>query len=295
MKVFVWGAGRVGRSMARALEQAAGDVIVHGAWNRTFSRALETSQLIDVEVCAGDALPESFRSADVVLLTVVDDAVASTAGLLAHHLSARQCLLHTSGSLPSTVMAVDGMRACLGSCHPLQSLADPAGDPGKLRGSSFAIEGMSTALDAARTLAVAVGGVPVEISTHSKVAYHAAAVVSANYLTVLVDAACDLLESAGVDAATGVEMLMPLLRGTLDNLDAANGAPGDGRAAIASSLTGPVRRGDAGTIRAHTQALGALGTAEIDDLYRILTARAAEIVARIDPDAAQRVRRELER
>lgn len=289
MKVFVWGAGRVGRSFARALVDAEGMEVI-GAWNRTFPRALRTSQLVDTEVSAGDALPDTFQKADVVLLSVVDDAVAESASLLAPHLGHRQVLLHTSGSLPSTVMAVDGMRARLGGCHPLQSLADPDGDPERMRGSTFAIEG--DAVDAARAIAEAVGGRPLEISTAGKVAYHAAAVVSANYLTVLTDVACDLLESAGVDAHTGIEILLPLLEGTVANLARCN-ASGDGRAALAESLTGPVRRGDAGTIKAHRKAMRKLPAEDVLPLYDLLTARAADVTARVDEGAAQRVRAAL--
>jgi predicted short-subunit dehydrogenase-like oxidoreductase (DUF2520 family) len=289
VKVFVWGAGRVGRSFARALSGVEGIEVV-GAWNRTFRRALESSQLIDTDVCAGDALPDTFQKADVVLLAVVDDAVVDTAKLLARHLGRRQTLLHTSGSLPSSVMDVEGMRATLGGCHPLQALADPNGDPEKLRGSTFAVEGEG--VEAARAIALAVGGKPLEIATEGKVAYHAAAVLSANYLTVLVDAACDLLESAGVPPKTGIDILLPLLQGTLDNLERCN-AGDDGRRALAESLTGPVRRGDAGTIRAHRKALRKLPAKDLLPLYELLTARAAEVTGRVDEDAAERVRKAL--
>ena len=277
--------------MARALEASSDhEVIIIGAWNRTFARALETSLLLEAEVSAGDALPETFCKADVVLMAVVDDAVVATASLLAPHLRAKQCLLHTSGSLPSTVMMVPGMQAQLGGCHPLQALAAPEGSPDKLAGSTFAIEGHQPGLDAARALALSVGGRPVEISTAGKAAYHAAAVVSANYLTVLVDAACDLMAQAGVDAATSVDMLLPLLQGTLDNLATSNQGAEDGRVAIAQSLTGPARRGDAGTINAHQRALRRCEDEDLRRLYHLLTERAADIVARLDSDAAGRVR-----
>lgn len=292
MKVFVWGAGRVGRSIARALGQAPGFGLV-GTWNRTLSRARETDLLLHTAVAHGDAVPDALAEADVVIMSVVDDAIRDTAIFLAPHLHKGQVLLHTSGSLPSTVMAVEPMRATLGGCHPLQSLADPLGDPAKLQGSTFAVEG--DGVEVARRIALAAGGRPLEISTAGKVAYHAAAVVSANYLTVLVDAACDLLESAGVEPHTSIEILTPLLTGTLQNLTRCNAGlgpgaqPRDGRRALAESLTGPTRRGDAGTVRAHRETLGGL-PADLLPLYDLLTARAANITARVDPVAAGRIR-----
>ena len=86
-------------------------------------------------------------------------------------------------------MAVDGMVAHLGGLHPLQALASADGDPDKLQGIVFAVEGDEESLAASRELAEGCGGKPVEILPDKKLLYHAAAVVSANFLTVLVDMA----------------------------------------------------------------------------------------------------------
>jgi predicted short-subunit dehydrogenase-like oxidoreductase (DUF2520 family) len=298
LKVFVYGAGRVGRSLGLAIEQdGAQPLQLCGAWNRSFSRALETSGLLDVEVSAGDAVPEAFTRADVIIMSVPDDAVVSTANALARHLGHKQILLHTSGSLACGVMASPLMKAKLGCVHPLQALARPGGDPGRLRGSTFAIEGEGSALEAARAVALAAGGTPVEIPSGAKVCYHAAAVVSANFITVLVDMAAELLSEAGVDASTGIEMLMPLLEGTLGNISelnrslSAEGAEGAGLKALSQALTGPVRRGDVGTVKKHLKGIKRLAAkepraADLPDLYRLLAARATAISARGDLDEA---------
>lgn len=302
MRVFIYGAGRVGRSIGRALiARPDSGLEVIGAWNRTFAAALASSLVLDTPVSSGDLLPEDFPRADVVLLTVVDDAVVETARRLAPHLSRKQILLHTSGSLPSTVMAVDGMPASLGGCHPLQSLAARDGNPDLLHGATFAIEGDARGLEAARALAAAVGGEAIALSDPaSKVYYHAAAVVAANYLTVLVDAAATLHAAAGIDARTSVRILAPLLRGTLDNLlaHAAEDSNLDGRAALASSLTGPVARGDAGTVVAHLNAITRLAkkepdAADLPDLYRALLRRAIQMAERVhvDPEALAHLRK----
>jgi predicted short-subunit dehydrogenase-like oxidoreductase (DUF2520 family) len=233
---------------------------------------------------------------------VPDDAIAPVAALLAPHLGRRQVLLHCSGSLGAEVMRAPQTRCLLGGCHPLQALASPEGDPEKLAGATFAIEGEGDALEGARRVALAAGGKPLELHHDHKALYHAAAVMSANYMTVLVDAACELLGEAGVDATTGVEILLPLLKGTLAQLEQqhhqqAHDPDPDvdpGRVALARALTGPARRGDVGTIKRHLKALDKLGKArasaqDLPALYRLLGRRALRVAARgdLDPEARQ--------
>ncbi|MEO1271636.1 MAG: DUF2520 domain-containing protein [Myxococcota bacterium] len=288
-QVFIYGAGRVGRSFGRAIEERGANhgLMLNGAWNRSFKRALETSQILDVEVSSGDALPDPVLKADVVVLSVTDDAIVEVAQGLSRHLSKRQCLIHTSGSLPSTIMRSDHTQASLGGCHPLQSLAKDDGDYTLLHGATFAIEGEPEAMEAAQRLAEAAGGDPIAIQPKGKVYYHAAAVVSANYLTVLVDAARVLYREAGLDTPTAVKTLLPLLRGTLQNLEEAvqNAEPDTATEALATTLTGPVRRGDVQTVQRHLRALRALERAHDNEagmvgLYQTLGRRAAVLARR---------------
>ena len=304
--VFIYGAGRVGRSLARALEEAdaAHSVQVTGAWNRTFARAVASSRMLAAPVSAGDALPEQLPASDVILACVVDDAILDVVSGLARHLTAKQTLLHTSGSLPANIMAVPGMSAHLGSCHPLQSLAEDLGNPGRLRDATFAVEGDDHAIQVATRLAFAVGGKPLRLAPGTKAYYHAAAVVAANYTTVLADAACTLLDAAGVESGTAIDILLPLLEGTLHNLRVMHSTQqdtkrgGDGWESISASLTGPVRRGDAGTIEQHLKAIDRLAkkrpdARDLPQLYRLLTRRAAEVAIRggLDPGIADQVKR----
>jgi len=61
------------------------------------------------------------------------------------------------------------------------------------------------------------------------------------------------------------------------------------RRGVVEALTGPIRRGDAGTVRRHLEAVDNPG------LYRMLGAITLEIArkAGLDPAAAERVRRAL--
>ncbi len=283
-KVFVYGAGHVGRSFARAMEasQRDPDLVLTGAWNRGFARAFGTSRLVDVEVSSGDAIPEAMPKADVILLAVPDDVIASTAALLMRHLKRKQVLLHCSGSLSAEIMRTPETVCSLGCCHPLQALASPEGDPERLNGATCAIEGDLNALKVARRLAEAVGGRPLEIAPEHKALYHAAAVMGANFITVLLDAACQMMAQAKVDRATSIDILLPLLEGTVHQIKARQEEQAQAetpQAVLPLALTGPARRGDAGTIKAHRKALAKLAkqdpqAQDLPALYQALSLRA---------------------
>jgi predicted short-subunit dehydrogenase-like oxidoreductase (DUF2520 family) len=96
---------------------------------------------------------------------------------------------------------------------------------------------------AAEALVIEMGGEPVFIAEEDRALYHAAIAFAANHLITLVTSAADLLSSAGV--ADPARLLGPLLTASLDNALRFGDA----------GLTGPVARGDAGTVAAHVAAL----------------------------------------
>jgi predicted short-subunit dehydrogenase-like oxidoreductase (DUF2520 family) len=87
------------------------------------------------------------------------------------------------------------------------------------------------------------GAEPVVVAEADRIIYHAALAHGSNHLVTLVAQASQLLSEVGVDAPE--RMLGPLLRATLENALASG----------ESALTGPVARGDAGTVGAHARAL----------------------------------------
>jgi predicted short-subunit dehydrogenase-like oxidoreductase (DUF2520 family) len=132
--------------------------------------------------------------------------------------------------------------------HPLMAVADPwlAGE--RLVGAAFAMTGEPVANAAARRLVSGLGGVPLTIAATQRPLYHAAAVVASNYLVALTGAAVRMLEEAGVDGDDAVPALLPLLRGTLDNIE---------QLGVRAAVTGPIARGDVDTVRLHLARLSA--------------------------------------
>ncbi|MGH8203795.1 MAG: DUF2520 domain-containing protein, partial [Steroidobacteraceae bacterium] len=113
---------------------------------------------------------------------------------------------------------------------------------------AFALAGEMHALNAARRIVNALDGMPLVIPPTLRPTYHAAAVMASNYVIALLAVAARLLEDASVDSGKVLPALLPLVRGTLDNLE---------HLGVAAALTGPIARGDADTIRLHLARLSA--------------------------------------
>lgn len=258
--VAVVGGGRVGLSLARALAHSGGPVAV-------LSRAARPlpAPLVPATVAWAPAL----AAADLVLVAVPDDAIAAVALRLRDSgaIGPTHVVLHTSGRLDrSALAALEPTGASLGSFHPLQSLRATEGSPESLAEAPAIIEGDPRAVEAARDLAARLHMSPiVTVRGEGKARYHAAAVFASNYLVVLADIAGRLARGAGIEATS--DLFLPLMRRTLAHLEDSDPA---------AALTGPVRRGDAGTVQAHLEALDP-GTRA---LYAMLAREALKLAER---------------
>ena len=185
----------------------------------------------------------------VVLLAVPDDVLPEMAHAMAGQGEAPEgCVaLHCSGTLSVEVLGPLHARGYhVGSLHPLQALADPVTGAERLLGSWFAVSGDSEATTVARRLVASLDGTPLTIPMSRRPLYHAAAVVASNYLPVLLALSARLLVLAGVDEDEAIPALLPLMRGTLDNVQELGLAP---------ALTGPISRGDIETVRLHLRTI----------------------------------------
>ena len=274
-RVFIQGAGRAGRGLARALRASGVDVVgLHG--RRTAGRS---------DAVTIGPLPPSLAQATTVLVTVrdaqLDNALRELAG--PPHLAAGAVVLHASGSAEPAALAP--MRAAghpCGTFHPLVPLSDPERAEAVLRGAWIGIDGDEPARDRARHLAALLGANTLIIPPGTKPRYHAAAVLASNFPAVLMSLAEHLLVGIGFDPAVGRAALRPLLAAAADNLRHHGGS---------EALTGPIVRGDVDTVRRHLEALTA--DAVVRDVYVSLS-RAAIPIAR-EAGANERSLGEIER
>ncbi|MBI4312694.1 MAG: DUF2520 domain-containing protein [Chloroflexi bacterium] len=241
-KIGFIGAGRVGTALAVGLARAGYQVAAVASRSGASARALAAR----IPGCRAFERPADLVAAcGIIFLAVPDDAIAEVAAELPWR--AGQAAVHCSGALSSE--ALDGARrrgASVGCFHPLQTFASIEGGEAKLAGSAFAIEGEGWLRQWLEEAALTLGGFPVFIRAQDRPLYHASAVMACGYIATLVDSACGLWEAMGLSREDALRALLPLVRGTVDNL--AEHGPRLG-------ATGPIMRGDAGTVHRHLEAL----------------------------------------
>ena len=247
LAVGVVGAGRVGSVLGAALARAGHSVVAaSGVSDASRRRAAELLPGVPLA-----APPDVVDAADLVLLTVPDDALPNLVDGLAATESIRvgQILVHTSGRYGAAVLDPGTRRGALPlAIHPVMTFTGTPIDLDRLVGCSFGVTAPAPLRPMAEALVVECGGEPEWIEEDRRPLYHAALATGANHLVTLVAQAADLLHRAGVEHPN--RMLGPLLGAALDNAL----RYGD------HALTGPVARGDAGTVAAHIRELAQVST-----------------------------------
>jgi len=244
LDVGVIGTGRVGSVVGAALARASHAVVAATGVSQESVRRAERL-LPGVPLLPAD---EVVARAELVLLAVPDDELAPLVAGLAETGAWRpgQLVAHTSGAHGIAVLEPATRAGALPlALHPAMTFAGRPEDVHRLVGITFGITAPPHYRPVAEALVLEMGGEPVWIAEEARPLYHAALVVGANHLVTLVNDAADLLRRAGVERPAAV--LGPLLGAALDN------ALRSGDAA----LTGPVARGDAGTLARHLRTLSA--------------------------------------
>jgi predicted short-subunit dehydrogenase-like oxidoreductase (DUF2520 family) len=282
--IGIVGAGRVGLALGRAFHMAGWPVVAVASRDPARREAFR-SAIPDARAFSEPS--GVLDEASVIFLTVPDDAIAALAADL--RLYSGQALVHTSGLLPSTIlepaMAAGTEKA---SFHPLVAFAEPEAAVEALRGATIAIEGDASLVRLLGELAEAIGAQPVRLPVEGKAAYHAAAVLAAGGFVALLDAIAELGRGAGLDEAGALAIFAPLIRQSLANAE---------RFGIETALTGPIVRGDIGTLRAHLGAMAALAPGATGLYVAAARREIALAVARgsLDPDRADHMVDLLER
>lgn len=284
LAVGVISAGRVGSVLGAALSRAGHVVSAVSAVSRDSLRRAE-ELLPDAPVLSP---PEVAASADLVLLAVPDDELPGLVrGLVATgSLRAGQIVVHTSGAQGVDVLrpAAELGALCV-ALHPVMTFTGRAEDVQRVNACSVGVTAADDdeiAWHVGEALVVEMSAEPVRVPEAARPLYHAALAHGANHLITLVADCADLLRGAGIQDAE--RMLGPLLSAALDNAL----RHGD------RALTGPVARGDAGTVAKH---LAVLSDTEALPAYRILalrTAARAQAAGLLKPELASDVRTTLE-
>lgn len=229
LDVAVVGAGRVGCSIGRALA-ANGHRIVAASVARPESASRVLDALGHVPLVEPGDAP---LTATVVVLSVPDDALAETAARVAAGMRPGAVAVHTSGISGVDVLAPCG--ANVAAIHPAQTIPEPTTE---LDGVFFGVTAPEGMREWASWFVGELGGIALAVPEGERVLYHAALAIASNFTVALAGDAAELLGDPAV--------LAPLLRQSVENVI---------RLGADQALTGPVVRGDAGTVRRHVAAL----------------------------------------
>ncbi len=228
----------LGAALARAGHRVVAVSAVSGASKERASRLLPGAVLADPQ--------DVVAAADLILLTVPDDALAAlVSGLAQIGAPLRGRLLaHASGRYGTAVLDPATSRGALPlALHPVMTFTGRPEDIDRLGGVCFGVTAPQALGPVAEALVIEMGGEPVVIEERDRDLYHAALVNASNHLTTLITESAEMLSGAGVP--NPARMLGPLASAALDNAL---------RLGIAG-LTGPVARGDAGTVSRHIEVL----------------------------------------
>ncbi|MDD5288415.1 MAG: DUF2520 domain-containing protein [Dehalococcoidales bacterium] len=242
IKIGIIGAGTVGSALAiRLVEKGYAVVAVSSRTHASAERlaqAIEGCQAVDTNQIVADIV-------DIVFITTPDGVIPKVAAELQWHKG--QSVAHCSGAdSTETLEPARQMGANVGAFHPLQTFASVKHAIDNLPGSTFAIEAEEPFLSTLKEMADKLNCHSIELKAEDKVVYHAAAVIACNYLVTLVKLADDLWQTFGIPREQATQALLPLLKGTLNNI---------ANVGIPQSLTGPIARGDTGTVKKHLEAL----------------------------------------
>jgi predicted short-subunit dehydrogenase-like oxidoreductase (DUF2520 family) len=257
------GAGRVAGALARGFVRAGFPVVAIASRSPGSAEALAAA----VPGCNAVRGPQAaVDAADLVFITVPDDAIAGVAAAVAWR--AGVGAVHASGAAEVDVLAPAAAHgARIGGFHPLQNFSDPDVALAGLPGCVVAIEAeepLAGQLDAAAT---ALGMRPIRLPAGARALYHGAGSFAAPFINALLHEAVRIWRGFGMSEADALAALVPLARGTLDSI---------ARDGTVRGLAGPIARGDAGTVARHVEAFGALDERTLA-FYREMAARVIPI------------------
>jgi predicted short-subunit dehydrogenase-like oxidoreductase (DUF2520 family) len=285
-RVAILGPGKVGTAVGFLLRMADYRIVsVAGRSDESARKALPYTGGTAFALVA-----EAAAQADCILITTPDDAIRTVCETISKEaIGPGSKVIHMSGAGGLDLLeSARQAGASVGSIHPIQSFADVRGAINTIPGSAFGITVDESIRDWAVQFVGDLGGRPFFVSEADKPLYHAAACMASNYLVTLMHTVETLYGTLGFGREEAVRAFWPLVKGSLANIEAKG---------TVQSLTGPIARGDVGTIEKHLRVLSEK-TPDLYDLYcvnGIHTADIAVVKGTLSEDRAEEIKTLLKR
>jgi predicted short-subunit dehydrogenase-like oxidoreductase (DUF2520 family) len=239
MEITIVGPGRAGIAVATAAADAGHRIVA------IVGRSLSSAESVAADLGAAPfSIDMEFPAGELLVIATRDDVIPAIAGTIAGRIAPGpgSGAVHMSGLVGRDALApleVAGFET--GVFHPLQTLPNPEVGAARLPGAWVGIT--ATGLrDRLVELAGSMAMHPFDIADEHKALYHAAATAAANFPLASLSMSRDLFAAAGVPFAAA----RPLVEAIV-----ANAFELGPRAA----LTGPVARGDVGTVSTQMDAV----------------------------------------
>ena len=232
------GAGIVATALAVRLSERGYKILAVSSRSRNTAEKLARK----ISNCrVAESNQEVASLTDLVFIVTSDDAIASVVDSVQWHQG--QSVIHCNGAASIDILKrALSAGAQVGCFHPLQTFASLKEALENMPGSTFGIEAEDPLYSILTHMASDLEGRSIRLTAGAKVLYHIAAVITSNYTVTLMKMATDLWGVFGVPEAEATSALLPLLKGTVNNI---------AKVGLPHCLTGPIARGDIGTLRQH--------------------------------------------
>ena len=270
MNIGFIGAGNVSKAFGIYLKNSGFEISRYAS--RKFESAVEAAEMTGS--IGFEKYDDIVKACDMVFITVPDDSICDVAQSISNSKLKLEgkVFIHMSGALSSKELESLSERGSgTYSLHPLLSFADIEKSAHMLANTIFTLEGNGVEFESVTRLLEGVGNKVYTIEESQKTLYHAAACTASNYIVALVDFAACMLKSAGIDEKGALEMIGELSRGTLSNVI---------QMGIDDSITGPISRGDAGTVKRHMDKIARQNDCDLMKMYSVMGKKTLEISKR---------------
>jgi predicted short-subunit dehydrogenase-like oxidoreductase (DUF2520 family) len=277
------GAGRVGTALAVALDHRGYKIVgasdIDHVGRERLPKLISGCRSYESNQTLADAV-------ELVFITTPDDVIGQVVGEVTWRMD--QNVVHCSGALSTEILGpARRAGARVGGFHPLQSFVNVDESLVNLSRTTFAIEAEGELLTTLWDMAGALSGRWIRLRAEDKAIYHASAVIAGNYLAALLQTAVDLWGTLDIPEEKALQALISLCESSIKNIETTGTAGG---------LTGPIARGDVGTVRKHLAVLKEKAP-QVLHVYRLLglqTVQIAQKKGKIDRRKADEISRLLE-
>lgn len=265
-RIGIIGAGKVGTSLGKYFDYHNLELI--GFYSKTLEHAKEAAK--ECHASCYLMMRDLIEDCDILFLTVPDDAVATVWEEMKAFSLTGKTVCHTSGLLTSQLFSGAGERgAKAAAIHVMRAFGERFSGWEQMKDAPFTVEGSGWA--EISELLTFCGNAVYPIRAGEKAKYHAAGVFASNFVLALLSVSERLLRDASIPPGAAKKMLSGLILG---NVEAAL------QKGTEEALSGPLERGDIGTLCAHMAALGE----EDRELYTLLSRELLHLAKRKNPD-----------